>query len=66
MNVPAKVRIAPLLMPTVPVKEAPETAPVTVVPPSVMVSGFPAVPVPAFPAGVTVHVVRLQLYTAPP
>ena len=64
MKVPAKMRIAPLLMVTVPVKDAPDTAPVTrSVAAIVIVSGLPE----ASPAGVTVQEpVMANVYTAPP
>ena len=52
MNVPAKMRMAPLLMVTVPVNDAPDAAPVTrSVAAIARVSGLPD----ALPAGVTVH-----------
>ena len=58
------MRIAPLLMVTVPVKDAPETAPVTrSVAAIVRVIGLPD----ALPAGVTMHApVMANVYTAPP
>jgi len=64
MKVPAKMRIAPLLMVTVPVKDAPETAPVTrSVAAIVMVIGLPD----ARPAAVTVQApVIAKVYTVPP
>jgi len=64
MKVPAKMRMAPLLMVTVPVKAAPDTAPVTrSVAAIVMVRGLPD----ALPAGVTIHPpVMANVATDPP
>ena len=63
MKVPAKMRMAPLLMVTVPVKDAPDVAPATKsVAAIVTVSGLPD----DSPAGVTMQdPVMLNVATAP-